>query len=68
MIGSKNGGRSKPLPNLKAAIALHFAYCNFVRVHQTLRVTPAMEAGITDHVWEMQDLLNTTAVQEKAAA
>jgi transposase-like protein/IS1 family transposase len=48
---------SKKLTNLKAAIALHFAYYNFCRVHQSLRVTPAMEAGLTDHVWELNDLL-----------
>jgi len=48
---------SKKLSNLKAAIALHFAYYNFCRVHKTLRVTPAMEAGITDHVWNIQELL-----------
>lgn len=48
---------SKKLVNLKAAIALHFAHYNFVRVHQTLRVTPAMASGITDHVWELGELL-----------
>jgi hypothetical protein len=36
---------------------LHFAWYNFVRVHKTLRVTPAMEAGITDHIWSIQELL-----------
>lgn len=48
---------SKRLPNLKAALALHFTWYNFVRVHSTLRVTPAMEAGITDHIWALSDLL-----------
>jgi len=48
---------SKKLENLKAAVALHFAYYNFARVHQTLRVTPAMEAGLTDHVWTMSDFM-----------
>ena len=48
---------SKKWENLRAAIALHFAYYNFCRVHQSLRVTPAMEAGITDHVWELKELL-----------
>jgi hypothetical protein len=48
---------SKKLDNLKAACALHFAYYNFCRIHQTLRVTPAMEAGITDHVWTIAELL-----------
>ncbi len=44
---------SKKWDNLKAALALHFAYYNFCRVHSSLRVTPAMEAGITDHVWDL---------------
>lgn len=48
---------SKKLDNLKFAVALHFAFYNFCRVHKTLRVTPAMEAGITDHVWTVQELL-----------
>jgi transposase-like protein/IS1 family transposase len=48
---------SKKLANLKAAVALHFAYYNFCRIHSTLRVTPAMEAGLTDHVWSIYELL-----------
>jgi len=48
---------SKKLANLKAAVALYFAHYNFCRVHSTLKVTPAMEAGITDHVWELEELL-----------
>jgi transposase-like protein/IS1 family transposase len=48
---------SKSLAHLKAAAALHFAYYNFARVHQTLRVTPCMEAGITDHIWTIRELL-----------
>jgi len=52
---------SKKLRNLKAAVALHFAHYNFCRIHQTLRVTPAMEAEITDHVWSMGELLTRTA-------
>jgi IS1 family transposase len=51
-------GFSKKVENLKAAVALHFAHYNFVRVHKTLRVTSAMEAGITDHVWNFQELLD----------
>lgn len=50
-------GFSKKLENLKHAIALHFAYYNFCRVHRSLRVTPAMEAGITDHIWTLEELL-----------
>jgi len=48
---------SKKLANLKAAVALHFACYNFCCVHQTLRATPATEAGITDHVWSLAELL-----------
>ena len=44
-------GFSKKLCNLKAALALHFTWYNFGRIHQTLKVTPAMEAGITDRLW-----------------
>ena len=50
-------GFSKKLSHLKAAVALHFAYYNFCRVHSSLRVTPAMEAGLTDHVWAIAELL-----------
>ena len=39
-------------------VALHFMYYNFCRVHQTLRVTPAMEAGVTDHVWGVEEIVD----------
>jgi len=45
------------LEHLKAAVSLLMCWYNFCRVHQTLRVTPAMEAGITDHIWTIQELL-----------
>jgi hypothetical protein len=48
---------SKKWENLKAAYALWFAYYNLCRVHQTLRVTPAMEAGITGRIWNIGELL-----------
>ncbi len=48
---------SKKLASLKAALALNFAYYNFCRIHQTLRVTPAMAAGVTDRVWEISELI-----------
>ena len=48
---------SKKLTHLKAAVALFMAWYNFGRVHQSLRVTPAMEAGLTDHVWTVSELL-----------
>ena len=37
-------------------MALHYMYYNFGRIHRTLRVTPAMEAGVTDHVWTMEEI------------
>ena len=48
---------SKKVENHGHAVALYFMYYNFCRVHQTLRVTPAMEAGLTDHVWAIDELL-----------
>jgi hypothetical protein len=49
---------SSALPNAPfCAVALHAMYYNFLRIHQTLRVTPAMAAGVTDRVWEMGDLV-----------
>jgi IS1 family transposase len=51
-------GFSKKVENLSFAVALHFMYYNFCRVHQTLRVTPAMEAKVTDHVWDIEEVLN----------
>jgi IS1 family transposase len=48
---------SKKVENLACAVALHFMYYNFCRIHQTLRVTPAMEANVTDRVWEIEDVL-----------
>jgi hypothetical protein len=49
---------SKKLSHLKAAVSLHFARYNMCRVRSSLRVTPAMEAGISDHVWSIQELLS----------
>lgn len=48
---------SKKLTNLEAAVALHFFHYNFMRIHQTLRVTPAMQAGIARKLWRWEDLL-----------
>jgi len=49
-------GFSKKIDNHMHAIALHFMYYNFGRIHKSLRVTPAMEAGITDHVWSLEEI------------
>lgn len=48
---------SKKVENLGHAVALHFMYYNFCRIHQSLRVTPAMRAKVTDHLWEIEDIL-----------
>lgn len=48
---------SKKLENLKAAVALHFCHYNFVRIHSTLRMTPAMAAGVTKELWSIRDLI-----------
>jgi len=55
---------SKKLRNLKAAVSLHMAFYNFCRVHETLRVTPAMQAGLTDHVWSVDELLHVAIGQQ----
>jgi IS1 family transposase len=48
---------SKKLENHAAMVALYFMYYNFARVHQTLRVTPTMEAGIATHVWSIEEIV-----------
>lgn len=50
-------GFSKKWDNLKAALALYFAYYNFCRIHSSIRCTPAMESGLTGHVWTLRELL-----------
>lgn len=51
-------GFSKKIENHEAAIALHYMHYNFARVQQTLRVTPAMEAGISDRVWSLEEIVD----------
>lgn len=54
-------GFSKKLENMKAAVSLHFAHYNFVRQHKTLRVAPAMAAGVTERLWSLQGLVERTS-------
>jgi IS1 family transposase len=61
-------GFSKKIDNHIAAVALYFMYYNFCRVHQTLRVTPAMEAGIADHVWSIGEVVCLLESGAKQAA
>lgn len=49
-------GFSKKVENLEHAVSLHFMHYNFARIHKSLRVTPAMEAGLTDHVWTLEEI------------
>ena len=49
-------GFSKKIENHEHAIAIHYMYYNFGRIHKTLRVTPAMEAGVADHVWSLEEI------------
>jgi IS1 family transposase len=53
-------GFSKSIDSHKHSVALHFGHYNFCRVHQSLRVTPAMESGITDRVWSLEDIARLT--------
>lgn len=57
-------GFSRKLVNHRAAVQLHFAWYNLVRIHESLRVTPAMEAGITNHVWSVSELVEAALAAE----
>ncbi len=48
---------SKKVENLEHAVARHYMHYNFCRIHQTLRVTLAMQAGVTDHVWSLDEVI-----------
>jgi predicted short-subunit dehydrogenase-like oxidoreductase (DUF2520 family) len=63
---------SKKLENHCAAVALYAAHYNFCRVHEALRITPAMQLGVTDHIWTVRELVDaalngTLAADQKAA-
>lgn len=57
-------GFCKKLENHRLACAVHFVHYNFCRIHQSLRITPAMAAGLTDHVWELPELIALLESQE----
>lgn len=61
----KTNAFSKRVDMLRHSIALTFMHYNFCRIHQTLRVTPAMEAGISDHVWEIADIIGLIREQSR---
>ncbi|MGH6988910.1 MAG: IS1 family transposase, partial [Stellaceae bacterium] len=52
---------SKKVENLQAAVALHFCHYNFVRMHKTIRVTPAMAAGVENRLWSIEELVERTS-------
>jgi IS1 family transposase len=54
-------GFSKKFENFQAAVGLHFGYYNFVRVHKSLRMTPAMAGGVTDHIWTVPELIKAAS-------
>lgn len=59
-------GFSKKVEQHANAVALHFMYYNFVRIHKTLRMTPAMAAGVTDRLWEISDIVALVEAKEAA--
>lgn len=61
-------GFSKSVVNHRLACAVHFVHYNFCRIHQSLRITPAMAAGLTDHVWEMAELIALLEIEERRLA
>jgi IS1 family transposase len=60
-------GFSNKVQNLEYAIALHFMYYNFCRIHHTLKVTPAMEAGVTNKLWDIEDIVKLLEEREAAS-
>jgi hypothetical protein len=59
---------SKKFENHCHMVAIYFTYYNFCRVHQTLRLTPAMEAGLSDHVWSLEELVGLLEQKASTAA
>jgi len=57
---------SKKVENLEHAVVLHFMYYNFCRIHQTLRMTPAMAAGVTNRLWDVEDVVALLEAQERS--
>ena len=51
-----SNGFSKKIENHEHAVAMHYMFYNFGRIHKTLRVTPAMEAGVSDHIWTLEEI------------
>jgi IS1 family transposase len=62
----KTNAFSKKVENHASAVALHFMYYNFCRIHKSLKVTPAMEAGVSRHVWELEEVIGLAYKDEVA--
>jgi len=60
-------GFSKKIENHITAVALFYMYYNFVRIHQTLRITPAMAAGVSEHVWDIEEIVGLLPEQKSGA-
>jgi len=58
-------GFSKKVENHITAVSLHFMHYNFVRIHQTLRMSPAMAAGVPDRLWEIRDIVKLLEEREE---
>jgi hypothetical protein len=56
---------SKKLENHALSVALHYMHYNFCRIHKTLRITPAMAAGVSDHVWEVGEIVDVLEKWER---
>jgi hypothetical protein len=61
-------GFSTKAENHAHAVALYFLHCNFARVHGTLRITPAMAAGVADHVWSLEEIVGLLERHDAVAA
>jgi IS1 family transposase len=61
-------GHSKKVENHQHAIAIYFMYYNFCRIHESLRITPAMAAGVSDHVWSIQEMIGLLSQAQKNQA
>ena len=53
-------GFSRKVENLEAAVSLHFKYHNFGRIHKTLRIAPALAAGVSEHIWSLEEIAELT--------
>lgn len=63
-----SNGFSRKIENHAAAVALNYFAYNFIKVHRTLRMSPAMAAGVTDHLWDVSELVSLWESEEKKRA